>query len=770
MRPATYSHALMGQTTRHAYDALNRIATSIYADGSTVTYSYDTCKHGIGRLCSLSDVSGTTSWEYDGQGNVVSKRQIVEGLTFETAYEYDAAGRLVSMTYPSGLVVGFEYHQGRPTALLINSQPFVTTVTYTPFGTVSGWNWSDGDPAYRTFDLDGRLVAQGLGTAERTLGYDPLGNIVAIHDPVTQLALTYDPLNRLSSATEASYRQSWTYDPNGNRLTQDENGQLTAYGIEVTSNRMVLAGPVSYQYDANGNRVDDGTHTYAFDASNRLIAVDDGNTARYRYNALGQRAQKTALAEGGGPDYLALALEAEQRAQQHREQADVLSEQAQASHEAADPLLAQATAARSEAVRLDDEAQALRERAAHDAGRAETFTSLAERLRQEAADLRARIVPNPNLLQRLLNAVYAGLAELAEALADSAQTRAVPYQQSAAAALAQAADKQQQTLALQAEADAMEQQAQVALNDADTLNDQAQEELQLAQAAEAEAADYRRLAEEGGSPGAPSTTWFVYDEEGRLIGEYDGSGNARQETVWLDGLPVATVQNGQPYAIHSDHLGTPRVITDSQGREVWRWNSDPFGTASANEDPDGDGQPFAFNLRFPGQYFDAETGLHQNYFRDYDPSTGRYTTSDPIGLNGGMNTYAYVGANPLRYTDVFGLEMDCKWVVIKYYDKVTPVLVRPELGYWNEVCFPVPVPSMGIPDPTSPRKRPGFPSPLDISFQKKCVRERVITHEAKWDTEVERWMQGYMQCTDTCTGEVKNHWSPDRRADDPPKI
>ncbi|HFD31364.1 MAG TPA: hypothetical protein ENJ28_01435 [Gammaproteobacteria bacterium] len=107
--------------------------------------------------------------------------------------------------------------------------------------------------------------------------------------------------------------------------------------------------------------------------------------------------------------------------------------------------------------------------------------------------------------------------------------------------------------------------------------------------------------------------------------------------------------------IYTDHLGTPRVITDESNTPIWSWMSDPFGETAPNEDVDGDGQRFEFNLRFAGQYYDQETGLHYNYFRDYDPSTGRYVQSDPIGLAGGLNTYGYVEANPLYSIDPYGL-------------------------------------------------------------------------------------------------------------------
>ena len=114
----------------------------------------------------------------------------------------------------------------------------------------------------------------------------------------------------------------------------------------------------------------------------------------------------------------------------------------------------------------------------------------------------------------------------------------------------------------------------------------------------------------------------------------------------------------QLYYFHNDHLGTPQAMSDASGRKVWEAEYDPFGKATVNHDPDGDGRVAVNNLRFPGQYYDAETGLHYNYHRDYDPATGRYLQPDPIGLVGGPNVYSYVYDNPLSYADPFGLDVN----------------------------------------------------------------------------------------------------------------
>ncbi len=162
------------------------------------------------------------------------------------------------------------------------------------------------------------------------------------------------------------------------------------------------------------------------------------------------------------------------------------------------------------------------------------------------------------------------------------------------------------------------------------------------------------------------TNRYVYDAQGHLLGDYTSTGVAIQETVYLGDIPVAVLQGTAVYHLHADHLDTPRVITDSTNKVIWRWDSDPFGATAANEDPDGDRKKFTYNLRFPGQYFDKETGLHYNYFRDYDPKIGRYVQSDPIGLAGGVNLYQYAKSNPLIYTDPTGESpIDCAKTFIR---------------------------------------------------------------------------------------------------------
>jgi len=154
--------------------------------------------------------------------------------------------------------------------------------------------------------------------------------------------------------------------------------------------------------------------------------------------------------------------------------------------------------------------------------------------------------------------------------------------------------------------------------------------------------------------GGSTVTVFHYDLSDRLIAETDASGNLKVEYVYLEGRPLAQIRHEgsseAAFYYHDDHLGTPRMMTDAVGTVVWKVETDPFGNEIGSSI-----KTVENNLRFPGQFFDQETGLHQNYFRDYDPKKGRYIQADPIGLAGGMNPYRYANADPINWIDPDGL-------------------------------------------------------------------------------------------------------------------
>jgi RHS repeat-associated protein len=145
---------------------------------------------------------------------------------------------------------------------------------------------------------------------------------------------------------------------------------------------------------------------------------------------------------------------------------------------------------------------------------------------------------------------------------------------------------------------------------------------------------------------------YVYDLDGRLIAERNELNQPVRETIFVDGHPVAEMI-GTPGSttiryIHTDHIGLPRLMTDASGAVIWDSTFMPFGeqvSASGSTSTDH---------RFQGQYADAHAGLYYNYFRDYDPTLGRYIQSDPIGLAGGLNRSGYVDGKPLALIDPKG--------------------------------------------------------------------------------------------------------------------
>jgi len=147
--------------------------------------------------------------------------------------------------------------------------------------------------------------------------------------------------------------------------------------------------------------------------------------------------------------------------------------------------------------------------------------------------------------------------------------------------------------------------------------------------------------------------YYIYGLDGMLIEEAGATGAATADYIYLDGQPVAVLNGSTLYYLHTDHLGTPRLATDSTQATAWSYTSAPFGDSATVSGT------ITQNLRLPGQYYDVETGWNHNGFRYYVPVLGRYIEPDPLGRYGsGNNLYAYVDNDPINWDDPFGLCKD----------------------------------------------------------------------------------------------------------------
>lgn len=620
-----------GTISTFTYDVLNRLTRVTHKLGTVtdeaINYSYDAGLDGVGRLTGMTDQSGSTTWEYDELGHVARKQQRVGNRVFDLQTIYDTGGRLGRIIYPSGRIVDYIYNSnGQATQINVNGNVMVDNITYHPTGAVKSWIWGNGQSYQRGIDTEGRTASYQLGDQLQVVTYDEANRITQLHRalvttpniPIANTISTYsyDNLDRLTSHITANTTHGYSYDLTGNRTALAIGGNSYPYSIDANSNRLNNeAGPTAaaYTYDASGNPTTKGLDTYSYYNSGRLKQVSRGSpaTAIYalKYNGLGQFVHKTT----NNTFYL------------YDEQRHLMGEYnstgaaiQETVYLANTPVLTFST---SNQERIADNTSTATAAKATITGSWTTATTLKGYYGSNYHQYPATATTTDNVTYTITPTATQSFKVYARWVAQSTNATNASYTiQSNIAGSAPIAVAVDQT------------QNGGTWNYLTTLN------LNKAN---------------------PLTV--------TLSGQ--GNGNVIADAIRI--VPNVTTQTqNNTYYIYTDHLDTPREIRNHANQPRWTWypeQAEAFGANPPNDDPQGLGT-FTYNLRFPGQLYDAASQLSYNYYRDYNPRTGRYTTSDPIGLEGGINTYGYVGGNPLRYADPEGLCFGpfapaCVWVL-----------------------------------------------------------------------------------------------------------
>lgn len=317
-----------------SYDDLDR-PTSISWDSSSVSpgagfdgaarsvsYTWDICTNGIGKLCSKTDWTGTTGYSYDLWGRLVGEAftPAGESFTLATGYSFDAYGRQDAFVYPSGKALTYTHSDdGRPSGMRWAGTDLISNLRYLSMnGPVAGWTWAAPTlPAGKsvvayTYDLDGRITH--ISDIEETdLVHDLDDRLTAtshLTDPDLDQTYTYDAKHRLTQSDNAQWAgpMDYAYDFGDNRTSKNWNGDSWQNTYSSTSNRLLtttaytggVAGEaLSMTMDAMGNITHDGLRSYTYDATGRMVGASAGSSgATYQVNSSGLRVRKTVSGVG----------------------------------------------------------------------------------------------------------------------------------------------------------------------------------------------------------------------------------------------------------------------------------------------------------------------------------------------------------------------------------------------------------------------------------------------------------------------------------------
>ncbi|MCX6879879.1 MAG: FG-GAP-like repeat-containing protein [Verrucomicrobia bacterium] len=289
-----------GMTTRFTHDPVGRQVTKMDADGKETRWLYDAPGYGasIGRLCRVDYPSGSETAFHDLRGRVTSVSRTVAGVTEAVRSELDAIGRLTRMIYPDGEVVTYSYDsQSRMRSV----SGYVTDMQWTSGGQLQSMTYANGTVSTFDYDPDRQWLDRSRVTGPHGLIHDAaytynaagaVFSAASASDPSLNYTTTYDDLNRLLSV-EGGQTQSFGYDTLGNLIFNSELGTYS-YPDRSRPHSVVQAGRDSLSYDANGNRLNDGSRSYTWNAENQLAAASrDGQTTSFAYDHTGSRVRRS---------------------------------------------------------------------------------------------------------------------------------------------------------------------------------------------------------------------------------------------------------------------------------------------------------------------------------------------------------------------------------------------------------------------------------------------------------------------------------------------
>jgi RHS repeat-associated protein len=608
----------LGNHTHYTLDAMgNRTAENTYDPSATLRRTHTRVINALNELYQDVNAAGTaavtTTYTYDNNGNQASSDA---PLSRNTANQYDPLNRLKQITDPESGITKFSYDANDQLTSVIDPRSFSTSYTRNGFGDLAKQVSPDTGMTTNTYDSGGNLkTATDARGAIATYSYDALNRVIQLAYTDQTIHYTYDAgangKGRLTGASDANHSLSWTYDTLGHVTGKGQtvgsvtkaigysyfNGDLLT--LTTPSGQVITYGYTNHRITSlkvNGTTVLSGVTYDPFGPANAWTWGNAATVSRM-YNTDGSPVH--IVTDGVTNAY---TIDNSSRITGIRD-----SGLSSNTYTFGYDLLDRVTSGVSSAT-----------------NRGYTYDANSNRLTTTGTTASTEtIATTSNQLDATSGAIARTYGYDAAGNVESYANNVYTFNQRGRMSVATVSG---------------------------SVTDYVYNAL-------------GQLIEKSGNGG---TTLLIYDEAGHLVGEYSSTGALVQETVWMDDLPVATLRPSGSTActstpcifyVHTDHIGTPRKVTESTSTNnlVWRWDPDTFGSVAPNSNPSGLGT-FTYNLRFAGQYSLTESGLYYNYFRDYDPQTGRYVESDPIGLAGGnYSTYGYADENPVSFSDPMGL-------------------------------------------------------------------------------------------------------------------